>query len=551
MIHERETGNGNMKRIDKKMKKSKDLAAKILIIDDEEPNVIFLETLLEEAGYTNVFSITDSREAVSWFRKVQPDILLLDLTMPYLNGFEVMERLALEYPEDSVPILVLTADATRSSKHLALKNGAVDYLSKPLDTVEVLLRISNHLELRSGRLLLEERVREQTAALERTTEELASAQRDASDAWQVKDRFLANMSHEIRTPINGIVGLCSLLAEEADSEELSIKLNLVVASCQQLAGFMDDVLDNSSEESSESAKPLDEIRLWELVQDSIALHEPLIALKELVVVVNEPDGGIPIFWSRESMLRQAVAVVVAHSVKHTEIGSIHIDLGWERLDEGIKVTILVRDSSLGAISVTSQALRAAGKADRAFDLPNELDLGFGLPTARRCLERIGGILEISSSPAVGSQYLISLQTQEGSNANKDTTDAEAPKCLNVLLVEDTKLNALVARALMERLGWTVTHVNNGAEAIEAFPLLDYALVLMDIQMPVMGGVEAASEIRKIANARGILTEVVAFTANASPDDIVLYESAGMAHLLQKPVTIDNVRELLHTLGLDF
>lgn len=104
---------------------------------------------------------------------------------------------------------------------------------------------------------------------------------------------------------------------------------------------------------------------------------------------------------------------------------------------------------------------------------------------------------------------------------------------------------------MERLGWTVTHVNNGAEAIEAFPLLDYALVLMDIQMPVMGGVEAANEIRKIANARGILTEVVAFTANASPDDIVLYESAGMAHLLQKPVTIDNVRELLHTLGLDF
>jgi PleD family two-component response regulator len=87
LIHERETGNGNMKRIDNKMKKSKDLAAKILIIDDEEPNVIFLETLLEEAGYTNVFSITDSREAVSWFRKVQPDILLLDLTMPYLNGF--------------------------------------------------------------------------------------------------------------------------------------------------------------------------------------------------------------------------------------------------------------------------------------------------------------------------------------------------------------------------------------------------------------------------------------------------------------------------------
>src|SRR5688572_29742542 len=119
---------------------------KILIVDDEKANVRLLEFTLEDAGYTNVCSTTDSRQALTLFRSVQPDLVLLDLAMPHLDGFAVMrqlhEEMAVnpEMADDSVPILVLTADATSGAKHQALKEGAEDFLTKPLDETEVLLR---------------------------------------------------------------------------------------------------------------------------------------------------------------------------------------------------------------------------------------------------------------------------------------------------------------------------------------------------------------------------------------------------------------------------
>jgi DNA-binding response OmpR family regulator len=277
------------------MRTNRNVNSKILVIDDEEQNILFLETLLVEAGFTNVFSIQDSREAVTWFKNLQPDIVLLDLSMPYRTGIEVMGDLEAEFPHHSVPILVLTADATRTSKHLALSMGATDYLSKPLDTIEVLLRVNNLLEIRAGQVLLEDRVRDRTAALERTMNELSVAQQETLSAWQVKDRFLANMSHEIRTPITGMIGLCSLMAEQVDDVDMERNLRLVMWSGGVLTRFLDDVLTISEDDSGGISDSQNEIHLWELVQESIALHEPLITLKDLRIHVNEPTPGYRYF----------------------------------------------------------------------------------------------------------------------------------------------------------------------------------------------------------------------------------------------------------------
>lgn len=140
---------------------------KILIIDDEKANIRLLEIILQQAGYTNVHSTTDSRQALPLFRSVQPDLVLLDLTMPHFDGFAVMRQLAQEMAEHAVPILVLTADATSVTKHRALQEGARDFLTKPLDETEVLLRINNLLETRFHSVLLETRVQERTQDLEK------------------------------------------------------------------------------------------------------------------------------------------------------------------------------------------------------------------------------------------------------------------------------------------------------------------------------------------------------------------------------------------------
>lgn len=141
---------------------------KIFIVDDEKANIRFLEIILQQAGYTNVHSTADSRQAHPLFCSLRPDIVLLDLTMPHLDGFAVMQQLHEEMDDSTIPILVLTADANSPTKHKALQRGAQDFLTKPLDETEVLLRINNLLQTRFHSVLLEAKVRERTQDLERS-----------------------------------------------------------------------------------------------------------------------------------------------------------------------------------------------------------------------------------------------------------------------------------------------------------------------------------------------------------------------------------------------
>jgi PleD family two-component response regulator len=156
--------------------------AKILVVDDEAANVLLVERILDRAGYSKVVSTTDSRRALPLYRESEPDLVVLDLHMPHLSGFSVMEALAAVAPEDTyLPILVLTADVTAEAMHRALSMGARDFLVKPVDPIEVVLRVRNlletrmlHVQLRDQRSLLEREVSKRTeelrANLERMTQ---------------------------------------------------------------------------------------------------------------------------------------------------------------------------------------------------------------------------------------------------------------------------------------------------------------------------------------------------------------------------------------------
>jgi putative two-component system response regulator len=139
---------------------------KILIVDDQIANIRLLEMILQNAGYEDCWSTTDPTQALWLFESCKPDIMLLDLQMPQMDGFAVMKQIREAYPEENVPVLILTADATVPTKHRALGEGARDFLCKPFDEVEVLLRIRNLLEIRSYAIQLEAKVLERTAELD-------------------------------------------------------------------------------------------------------------------------------------------------------------------------------------------------------------------------------------------------------------------------------------------------------------------------------------------------------------------------------------------------
>jgi putative two-component system response regulator len=173
--------------------------AKILIVDDEPANVRYLEIVLQQAGYKNIQSMTDAREALPRFNEFQPDIVMLDLMMPYLDGFAVMEQLKARIAEDSyLPILVLTADAAPEVKRKALGAGATDFLSKPLDRTEVVLRTHNLLQTRFQNVVLEQKVQTRTLKLEaaqiETLERLAIAAEYRDDDTGLHTRRVGGIS---------------------------------------------------------------------------------------------------------------------------------------------------------------------------------------------------------------------------------------------------------------------------------------------------------------------------------------------------------------------
>lgn len=219
--------------------------ANILIVDDKESNIEILEDLLEESGYFNVKSITDPRMVFRLIESFKPDLILLDLMMPHINGFEVMEQLTKMVPVNTfLPVLVLTADTTIATKQRALSVGANDFVSKPFNLLEVGLRIKNLLETRylyqqleNQNEMLEDKVRERTYELGIANQELNKANQELMVLDKAKDDFLNLISHEIRTPINGIKGFTEILKLEIQSPELLEYLQYLEESALRLEMF--------------------------------------------------------------------------------------------------------------------------------------------------------------------------------------------------------------------------------------------------------------------------------------------------------------------------
>ena len=219
--------------------------ANILIVDDKVANIELLEDLLEHNGYTNIKSTTDSREVADLYQSFQPDLILLDLMMPYMSGFEVMAELKRILPPNTyLPILVLTAEISFESKQRALSGGAKDFLSKPFDLIEIAIRIQNLLETRYLHTLLQQqndmleiKVEERTKELEIANHELMLANNELESLDKAKLEFLNIISHEIRTPLNGIKGFTEILKNQIDSPQLLQFLQYLESSAERLEKF--------------------------------------------------------------------------------------------------------------------------------------------------------------------------------------------------------------------------------------------------------------------------------------------------------------------------
>ncbi|WP_369856306.1 response regulator [Candidatus Thalassolituus haligoni] len=383
-------------------------------------------------------------------------------------------------------------------------------------------------------------------ALETANSRIREALTQAEQANHSKSIFLANMSHEIRTPMNGILGATELILDSSLSTEQRHYLDIIYNSSQTLLEILNDILDLSKIESGNLELEHIDFDLNQQLSDLKQLFDEPIRRKGLAFIYYY-DGDIPQYWNGDpKRIRQIITNLISNAMKFTEHGQIEVRVtGSQAEGPRYDIHIAVADTGIGiAKSKQEQVFSAFRQADSSTSRRYG-GTGLGLTICRHLASAMQGEVALQSSPGVGSTFTLQLPLRAASQpAVKQRPLLQSTALVGrILLAEDNEVNQRVASRMLEKLGLECTVVSDGREALQALQQDTFDLILMDINMPVLDGIQATREIRQLS-ADISQIPILALTANAMMEDRQRCLSAGMNGFVSKPIRMETLRTAL-------
>ena len=396
-------------------------------------------------------------------------------------------------------------------------------------------------ELNNTHQILEEKSKD----LKESSKELKNAKESAEQANIFKSHFLSNMGHEIRTPINGIKGMLELLNQTKTNLEQSKYIKTALNSTSSLFQIINDILDLSNLQSNKVTFEKASFNLEEMIEDFMESMSSRASEKKLKLIWEiAPYTEVNLKGDIERF-KQILFNLVSNAIKYTAQGSVSILINSQKIEKNkLLHRVIVRDTGIGIDQDTAKILTQQLN-DKTRKMTNEYyKIGLGLPICNELVHLMGGNIGLNLDYKDGTEIWFSLPFEKSKKeipktAHIQNTAAGSNGNANILVAEDNQVNQIYIETLLRKKGHKVKIAKNGIEAINCLKEDKFDLILMDIQMPEMDGLEATKEIRKL-KSRKAKTPIIALTANAMIDHRKEYLNQGMNEYVSKPIDQDEL-----------